>query len=253
MSGNDLRHVAPGADPVEARSIAGLPADAEPCVWMTAGLVAWKLCDRDFDCESCPLDAALRGVGGLAPRWRETPAAEPAEDFPADRRYHQRHAWAAERPGGAVRLGVDAPAARLLGPPDAVILPAPGCRLRRGEAACWLVAGGELIAVRSPVTGTVERCNPRLHRSPGLIADAPYADGWLLEVGCVDAAAELARLLDAGAAYDRAGEEQRRLLMASAPASGVGSTLADGGEPHAEVRTLLGDRRWRRLIHALFD
>lgn len=32
----------------------------EHCVWMRAGVVTYKLCDRDFDCEHCPLDAALR-------------------------------------------------------------------------------------------------------------------------------------------------------------------------------------------------
>jgi hypothetical protein len=30
------------------------------CVWMRAGVIRFWLCDRDFDCENCPLDAALR-------------------------------------------------------------------------------------------------------------------------------------------------------------------------------------------------
>ena len=37
-----------------------LPADAKPCVWMTAGVVAYKICDRSFDCENCPLDIKNR-------------------------------------------------------------------------------------------------------------------------------------------------------------------------------------------------
>ncbi len=37
-------------------------AGVEPCVWMSAGLVAWKLCDRGFECESCPFDQAMRGA-----------------------------------------------------------------------------------------------------------------------------------------------------------------------------------------------
>jgi hypothetical protein len=32
------------------------------CVWMRAGVIRFWLCDRDFDCENCPLDAALRGT-----------------------------------------------------------------------------------------------------------------------------------------------------------------------------------------------
>ena len=29
------------------------------CVWMDAGVVNYKLCDRAYDCERCPLDQAL--------------------------------------------------------------------------------------------------------------------------------------------------------------------------------------------------
>ncbi len=38
------------------------PSERLPCIWMTAGLVRWRLCDREYDCDHCPLDAALRGV-----------------------------------------------------------------------------------------------------------------------------------------------------------------------------------------------
>lgn len=40
----------------------GRPAGSpERCVWMQAGVVGYKLCDREFDCDLCPFDAALRG------------------------------------------------------------------------------------------------------------------------------------------------------------------------------------------------
>jgi hypothetical protein len=79
---------------------------------MSAGLVRYKLCDRDFDCERCPLDAALRGDA----EWREaepTRADEPRRGlaFPDDRRYSDGHLWAFDR-GGIARAGVDALAAR---------------------------------------------------------------------------------------------------------------------------------------------
>jgi hypothetical protein len=37
------------------------PAGVLPCVWMSAGLVAYKLCDRGFECDGCPFDQAMRG------------------------------------------------------------------------------------------------------------------------------------------------------------------------------------------------
>jgi len=39
---------------------------APTCVWMDAGVLTYRLCDRDFDCAHCPLNAALRGTA-LAP------------------------------------------------------------------------------------------------------------------------------------------------------------------------------------------
>jgi hypothetical protein len=34
----------------------------QACVWMAAGVLRFWLCDRGFDCDRCPLDAALRRV-----------------------------------------------------------------------------------------------------------------------------------------------------------------------------------------------
>ncbi len=35
-----------------------------PCVWMSAGLVAFKLCDREGECEGCPFDRAMQDPQG---------------------------------------------------------------------------------------------------------------------------------------------------------------------------------------------
>jgi len=32
------------------------------CVWMTAGLISYKLCKYDLQCEKCPLDWELRNL-----------------------------------------------------------------------------------------------------------------------------------------------------------------------------------------------
>ena len=29
------------------------------CIWMDAGAVAFRLCDRGFECDHCPFDAAM--------------------------------------------------------------------------------------------------------------------------------------------------------------------------------------------------
>ncbi|MCL4500963.1 MAG: hypothetical protein M1438_03780, partial [Deltaproteobacteria bacterium] len=32
----------------------------KPCIWMEAGVIDFKICDRDFDCLSCDFDRVMR-------------------------------------------------------------------------------------------------------------------------------------------------------------------------------------------------
>ena len=57
------------------------PPGVLPCVWMSAGLVSFKLCDREGECEGCPFDRAMRGpTPRCSPR---TPVPVPTVGAPA--------------------------------------------------------------------------------------------------------------------------------------------------------------------------
>lgn len=32
----------------------------DKCIWMASGVVTYKLCDFEYNCEACPFDQALR-------------------------------------------------------------------------------------------------------------------------------------------------------------------------------------------------
>lgn len=54
-----------------------------PCVWMSAGLVAFKLCDREGECEGCPFDRAMQGARSEPPALSSPPLhAVSAPAFP---------------------------------------------------------------------------------------------------------------------------------------------------------------------------
>jgi hypothetical protein len=36
------------------------PQRFDKCVWMESGVVNYKLCDFEYNCEACPFDQALR-------------------------------------------------------------------------------------------------------------------------------------------------------------------------------------------------
>ena len=236
----------------EKRSL--LPTDARPCVWMTAGLVAYKICDHDFDCENCPLDAGLCG--------RETRVDVPevsAElpfagfEIPADRFYHPSHTWAQSVDPGRVRFGIDAFAAHLLSRASSVVLPAEGTLLRQGRVGFWISEDTRLVPLVSPISGRVLERNQRVQTSPGLVAEAPYGQGWLLEVDCPDWSSQQRRLVDAGRAQELVHRQMvsfrkrvSRLVEQSDQA--VGPTLADGGERLTDVRRILGPDGYRSLI-----
>lgn len=237
-----------------------IPPESLPCVWMAAGLVSYKLCDRGFDCDHCPLDAALRGdVRPQAP-----PAPHPAVaprsgrdvcDFPEDRRYHG-HTWARQMDPGRVRCGIDAFAAWLLDPVKSVVLPTPPARLFQGGIACWLGNGAALVPVRSPIAGALLGAHLDVQDHPERVTDSPYAGGWLLELHCPDGVGEIRNLLSASAQRERTRRQlarlEREVGRALHAAADVGATLADGGEQIADLRRLLGEPRFLRLIRGLF-
>lgn len=224
-----------------------------PCLWMTAGLLSYRLCDRDFDCERCPLDAALRGEPLPAGEGEPPPVATPVV-FPPDRRYTSGHLWlqGGGATGAAVRVGLDGLAAALLGPPRAVRL-RPDAEIAEGEPLCELELAAGVAALGAPVVCRSPRLNPALASTPGLAALSPYGDGWLLEADA--GAIEPPELLDAPAARRLASHDlrhfRRRIALELLSEAEVGATLADGGTLLTDLRRILGARRYLTLVREL--
>jgi len=243
----------------DAPSRTGMPQGVMPCVWMSAGLVSFKLCDREGDCESCPFDRAMRGLAPLPQAASGTGAAEESQApwrFPADRGYHPGHGWAQVAGEGRLRLGVDAAVARLWDHPSRVILPPLGSCLAAGETACWLEDGTELLPLPAPVAGTVVARNPRLTTDPALVTRSPYDTGWLFEI---EEGKTSGPLLEPEQARDAAESALTAFHTAATRAlrrgqDQVGPTLQDGGEPLNDLRAMLGASRYAVLVRrALFS
>jgi glycine cleavage system H protein len=231
---------------------------------MTAGMVAYKLCTRDYDCENCPLDVALRGADneqGTSAEAESRTAPEAGEDesspaalweFPGDRRYHSCHSWVLPLGGHRVRCGVDAFAAHLLGQVTSVVFPTAASHVQQGGIACWFVDENELIPIRAPVPGAVVSVNHHIQSDPGLIALSPYDKGWLLEIDCPEPAGTNGELFPANEFRIRIATDLKRLhhkiSLAMSHDAGVGPTLPDGGERLTDLHRILGSRRYHRLL-----
>ncbi len=229
------------------------------CVWMTAGILSYQLCERRFDCEHCPLDAAMRThfARGEAPGASASPAPEPS-GLAADRRYSRGHCWvkrgrAAGTAAALHRVGIEPGLAAALLMPRAVVPPAVDETVRRAQAHLWIVSEGGTFALPAPLEGTVRAVNPRLAERPSSVSTSPLEDGWLYDLEVPDDSAQLKTLLDATSAEREYGEDLRRFQSGLARAlrdtsADVGAALADGGAPLDNVAQMLGVTRYFDLL-----
>jgi len=238
-----------------------IPDTARPCLWVSAGLLTYGLCDRDFECERCPLDAALRRgeplqdreCGGLVAPSRH------AGDFPEDRRYTTGHGWvqAGEgQSGGPLRFGLDAFAAATIGRCRGITWNSPGRSLARGETVCRIDLGLGLLWLGAPVRGHLTRENSALQDRPEQLVAEPYTAGWIAEFMAEDMA-EVGQLATADVARETSRLDlqrfRRRVAMhlLADDAARVGHTMADGGELLTDLRQMLGGTKYLDIIREL--
>lgn len=223
---------------------------AVPCVWMEAGVVSYRLCDRDLDCEHCPLDAALRGdpVVLRADVVLEPPGRD-GEPFPTDRLYGSGHTWVGAGDEGRVRIGLDGFAAGLIGACRGARCAAPDT-FEAGDALCDLDVGIGRVTVRSPIAGRRAVVNPALGDDGRSVVANPYGRGWLVEMETDAVPRGLVRSAEAGrrAAHDLRRLRRRVAIELWSDAAAIGPTAADGGEPVSDLRTLLGGPRFLELV-----
>jgi len=176
-----------------------IPKEDSPCIWMDAGLVNFKLCDREFKCDTCPFNQAMEvcyGGKALAPRNTGQMLKENFDSavpsglwrFRLDTSLYMSscHTWM--RPMGInnVRIGLDDFIIAMLGGVDRVVLPPDGKEIKNGDPIAEIFKGRHVFTVISPVDGKITRVNEQLVAHPGLVIQEPTAGGYLCEIKTTD-------------------------------------------------------------------
>ena len=232
------------------------------CVWMTAGVLAYQLCDRQFDCDSCQLEGALRAMFA---KQRKAPALAEITGSPLPDSYKlpsflysRNHCWVHTISDTVARVGIEPGFASVLLSPKAVVLPSPEDRIKQNECCFWVVLEGGTIPVKSPLNGVVRRTNSRVAQEPHEMCLHPENEGWLFELEINKGEFPTEHLLhkkDIEEAYSGDMILLRSLVTAALQehTDSVGMTLADGGQALPSVSAMLGPQRYYEMICEVFS
>lgn len=157
-------------------------------------------------------------------------------DFPEGHLYSRDYLWVRDLGEGRARVGLQFHALPRGGDVYFAKLPGAGSPLERGRAFGFVDLAGSTFELRAPFDARVAVRNDTLRDDAGIVATAPFGDGWLVEVDGLTPA-DLKGLLD---------REQALRYYSFLPGL-AGKTLSaaqrfDAGRPWASAATLkLGD------------
>ncbi len=215
-----------------------LPRKARSCRHEITGEVRHRTCDHEFDCRTCSVHPTFLAQAAATSRPEDPAAGTFGLAMPTDRLYHRGHAWVKPEGDGTCTIGLDDFGARLVGTPDAVELPLPGTHLNANGTGWHFVRGGERLRILSPVDGEV-------------LKQGSMDQGWLLRVRADDSEPATRHLLRGGEVRPWIMHELERLEF-SLGSSGVGATLADGGEMVSDLRAAYPGVAWESFCSPFF-
>ena len=239
-------------------------ADVLNCLWMDAGVVDYKLCDRSYECDQCPFDEALHSCApqkfvssGRGNERADGPLNVQGCEISSGLFYHSGHTWARVEEDGIVRVGLDDFGQRMLGSAYSLSLPQRLQSLHRGKASWSVTHQSGVTSLASPVAGRVLDVNSNLLMRPALVNRDPYGDGWTMTIEPVDLKVCLKRLMYGEKVRQWLVNEIDRLRsvinqILSDDHNAIIPTMTDGGLLTKQFLHGLSVDQTRRIISSFF-
>jgi len=226
-----------------------IPEEERKCVWMATGFISYKLCDRSYQCETCPLDQAIKneemGEDDLGtPCGKVSPLEENGMEgsLKSDSSiringsifYHPDHCWVQVENPEKVKVGIDDLLTQLIMNVKVVILPQVGSFYGQGECCAHIIRDDYILPVISPLSGSIQTVNHRLTKEPELIIADPRGEGWLITMKPGNLESDLKKLLFGRKALSWYLREEKEIiartdLILKHNPQAVGPTMQDGG------------------------
>jgi glycine cleavage system H protein len=258
-----------------------IPKKELKCVWMTAGLLSYKLCKYDLQCEKCPLDWELRNLSATPPcglvasqEWKNTNSRE-ARPHPAWKKersggdlltedvarlningslfYHPGHTWVKVEKADEVRIGLDYFLGKMIGEVKVIVLPLSGRKFAQGENLCSIIQEEGILHIVFPVSGLILSVNEKLKDQPELLTKDPLGEGFLLTLKPKNLQRDQKHLFSGETAlswYQRELERFKAAVISelSPGQKGIGMTMQDGEIKLRDIKTLVDPERYIQLV-----
>jgi glycine cleavage system H lipoate-binding protein len=205
------------------------------CRHELSGEVRHRVCDNEFDCRSCKVHPILE-----AKNKKSLMLQFEVNGFtmPPYRLYHRGHMWVQQENDGTYKIGIDDFGTRIIGRPYSIELPPVGSRLSVNGKGLLIKTPNAKIRILSPIDGEV-------------IEQGDAEKGWYLKVKADNPENVGAHLLNGKEVPNWIMREMERLQISFAT-SGVGATLADGGELVSDFHRHFPKADWDGILGQMF-
>ena len=226
---------------------------------MGTGLISYKLCTHNYQCETCMFDRVMRNDFTAAP----APDFQRSEQEITSRAsmhealfFNREHCWARVENPALVRIGIDSILTNFVVKVRVVSLPKPGEAVEQGHVFAHIIQEKHVLELRSPVSGVVSGVNAMLYKSPELIADDSWESGWLITVQPDNIEHDLQNLLFGKKAkqwYEQCEQSVFETVgaMVESETCLLGPTLHDGGEHVGSLAEMLNTEQYYQVLSSL--
>jgi glycine cleavage system H protein len=96
--------------------------------------------------------------------------------------FSKNHTWTHLEKSGLAQVGVDDLLLHITGEVSFKYLKEPGDMIKKGDLLAEIESNGKLLKISSPVSGEITDTNSILGKTPGVLNEDPYLNGWMYKV-----------------------------------------------------------------------
>ncbi len=142
------------------------------CIWMEAEIVDYKICDLDFNCDSCTLHSRLTGRKHLENESNKSDHVHTVEIsildlnptyFHAGAQYYENHCWIKHVGKNTILIGVDEFFLGMWCGVKSILLATPGTELIENSCFSWIVLPKGIVSLKIPFPAHVLNSNSQAH------------------------------------------------------------------------------------------